>query len=112
MSTYPNRNFSLCVAPEFGGLLSAAPLPLECLRPRAPTMRLRYLALLVVFVPPVAVLLILMILATIRKRNITECRNCGMRKVRPSRPRGALEHTLMHVGLIPYKCAGCFSRFY
>ena len=75
-------------------------------------MRFRYLALLVVLVLPPAIFLVLMALATIRQRNMAECRNCGMRKVRPSWQRGALEHALAQVGLTPYKCDGCLSRFY
>ena len=70
-------------------------------------MRFRYLALLVVVVPPVVVSLVLMALATIRQRNMSECRNCGMRKVRPPWQRGMLEYTLAQVGLTPYKCDGC-----
>ena len=75
-------------------------------------MRFRYLALLVVVIPPVVVFLVLIALATIRRRNMVECRNCGMRKVRPSWQRGIVEHTLAQVGLTPYKCDGCLSRFY
>jgi hypothetical protein len=75
-------------------------------------MRLRYFAMLIVFFPPVAAFVVLFALATIRQRNIAECRNCGMKKVRPSWQRGVLERTLAQAGLTPYKCDGCLSRFY
>jgi hypothetical protein len=72
----------------------------------------RLLVMLSVAVVPVAAFLALMILATIRQRNIAKCRNCGMRKVRPSWPRGVLERALGKIGLTPYKCDGCLNRFY
>jgi hypothetical protein len=75
-------------------------------------MRLRYLALIIVFAPPVAVLLALAALATIRKPYLGACGNCGMRKVRPSWPNGIVERALAQIGLIPYKCDGCLHRFY
>jgi hypothetical protein len=75
-------------------------------------MRLRYIALLLVAVPPALVILALMILATARRGDREECRMCGLRKVRPSWPAGMLERIGAHLGMIPYKCDGCLDRFY
>ena len=75
-------------------------------------MRYRYVAGLVVTIP-VWTVVGRMAVATIRKRRGTEqCKRCGMRKVRPSWPRGMVERLSERFGLIAYRCDGCLHRFY
>jgi hypothetical protein len=49
--------------------------------------------------------------AGIRTRNLTECRRCGVSKVRPSNTQSS--DALAGIFLLrPYRCGGCLTRFY
>jgi len=77
-----------------------------------PSMRLRYLALLFIISVPTVWLLVMMALATIRRKRKNACGSCGGKKVRLSWPGFMMDHALANFGLVPYKCEGCLRRFY